>query len=70
MARKSLNELRAQAVATLEDNTTFNISPLDVRAMILDFIEAIQPAYGLLTIVGNTTQTVNIAPSLMVFTAA
>ena len=48
MPRKSIVELEAQAIATLEDNNTNNISPAEVRAMFLEFLNAIRPAYGVL----------------------
>jgi hypothetical protein len=63
-----MNELIAQANATIEDNVTGNITAADVRTMILDFINAISPAYGVLSIpTGTLTQTAGLTPVLMDF---
>ena len=43
-------ELKAQAVADLQDNNTGAISPADVRNMITEFLDTMTPAYGALTI--------------------
>jgi hypothetical protein len=48
MTIKSILELLAQADATIEDNTTGNITPSDVRAMFKDFLDTMSPAYGVL----------------------
>lgn len=56
MARKSYVELRAQANSTLPDNAANLISAADVRNMILDFLEATQPAYGTLSLPGPVNQ--------------
>ena len=55
MTIKSMNELLAQADATIEDNTTGNITPSDVRSLIKDLIDTISPAYGA---IGITTPVV------------
>lgn len=68
MPRKSLVELEAQAAATIESNVIGAVSAADVRQMFLDFINAIRPGYGQLTIVGSKNQVVSIAPSLLTFT--
>jgi hypothetical protein len=71
MARKSIVELIAQANATLADNTTGDITAADVRNMVLDFLNAIAPAYGVLSIpTGTLTQTVGLTPVLMDFNTA
>lgn len=71
MARKSMDELRAQAAATLEDNVTGNITAADVRNMILDFINAVAPAYGILQIpTGTLNQTAGLTPVVMDFNTA
>lgn len=70
MARKSINELIAQATADIPDNVTGLVSPADVRNLIIDFLNAIAPAYGVLGLAGPTNQTLNIAPALMVFDTA
>lgn len=46
MTRKSITDLYNQAIATVEDNTTGNISPADVRQMFLDILDTIRPSYG------------------------
>lgn len=46
MPRKSIQELIAQANANLPDNTAGLISAQDVRELIVDFLNAIAPAYG------------------------
>jgi hypothetical protein len=48
MTIKSIVELLAQADATIEDNTTGNITPSDVRALCKDIIDTMSPAYGVL----------------------
>lgn len=68
--RKSIQELRDQAAATIESNVAGAVSAADVRSMFLDFLNAIQPAYGLLTIANTKNQTVNITPSLLTFLEA
>jgi len=55
MTIKSMNELLAQADATIEDNTTGNITPSDVRSLIKDLIDTLSPAYGA---IGITTPVV------------
>lgn len=56
MARKSIQELVAQADATIEDNTTGNVTPADVRELIKDFLNAVRPAYGYLSKPGASPQ--------------
>jgi len=46
MTIKSIAELLLQADTTLEDNTSGNITPSDLRAMIKDFLDTVSPAYG------------------------
>lgn len=46
MTRKTISELYVQATETLNDNTTGEISPADVRTMIQDFLDTIRPSYG------------------------
>jgi hypothetical protein len=58
-------ELEAQAAATLEDNNTGAITPADIRAMILDFINAIRPAYG--QCLKTTPQTVSLGLTPVAF---
>jgi hypothetical protein len=47
---RSINELLAQADATIEDNTTGAITPADVRNMFKDFLDTIAPAYGAISL--------------------
>lgn len=48
MTIRSILELLAQADATIEDNTTGQISPADVRTLIKDFLDTMSPAYGVI----------------------
>lgn len=70
MARKSMAELRAQAIASLPDNVVEEITPADVRNMILDFINAIAPAYGVLRRSTPNVQTLGLTDSLVIFDVA
>ena len=70
MARKSINELIAQATADFPDNVTGLITPAKLRQFCIDFLNAIAPAYGYLTLAGPTSQTFGLTPALMVFSAA
>jgi len=56
---KSINELMAEANANFPDNTSGLISPADLRNFVLDFLEAMSPAYGYLTI-GETPVSVTV----------
>lgn len=65
MARKSVNELLAQADATIQDNATGDISAAEVRNIIKDFIDTMAPSYGVIsctssveTIPGGTPQVI------------
>lgn len=69
MARKSINELIAQATADIPDNVTGLVSPADVRNLIIDFLNAIAPAYALMSVTG-TQQTLGLTPSLVVMATA
>jgi hypothetical protein len=69
MTIKSIVELLAQADATIEDNTTGNITPSDVRTLIKDFLDTMSPAYGAINAPG-ITQVLSATPtSLKPFTA-
>jgi hypothetical protein len=50
MTRRTIVELIAQANATLPDNVIGDISPADVRNMILDFLDTIRPSYAVIQI--------------------
>jgi hypothetical protein len=60
MTIKSINELLAQADATLPDNTLGEISAADVRTIIKDFLDTMSPGYGALRL---ATQTLTLAPT-------
>jgi len=65
MARKSYNELRTEIAALFPDNTTNLIEPADVRAILLDILEATQPAYGVVTrLVSSGSVLVGITPAV------
>jgi hypothetical protein len=51
MTVKSMDELLAQADATIEDNITGAITPSDVRTLIKNFIDSISPGYGAISAV-------------------
>jgi hypothetical protein len=50
MTIKSIEQLLAQADATLADNVTGDISASDVRTLIKDFLDTIGPGYGVLNL--------------------
>ena len=62
MSRKSVQELLAQADATIEDNTAGMVSPADVRNLIKDFLNAIAPAYGYIRQTGAPAQNFGLTP--------
>lgn len=70
MARKSFNELIAQATADFPDNVTGLITPAALRQFCLDFLTAIAPAYGHLTATGPLSQTFGLTAALVVFSQA
>lgn len=70
MARKSINELVAQAIADFPDNVTGLITPAALRQFCLDFLAAITPAYGVLQRTSPNTQTVGTTDALVVFSGA
>lgn len=49
MSRKTIAALLAQADTTIEDNTTQNISPADVRSMVKDFVDSMTPGFASIT---------------------
>lgn len=65
MTIKSMNELLAQADATIEDNTSGAISPSDVRAIIKDLIDTISPAYGAIGITTPVAFTLSATPTTL-----
>ena len=66
MTRKTIVALKAQADATIEDNTTGLISAADVRSLFKDFMDTMTPGFGA---VGRATQTlINLGLPLQVVT--
>jgi hypothetical protein len=70
MPRKSIQELIAQATADFPDNVAGLITPAKLRQWAIDFLNAISPAYGYLTLTGPLTQTFGLTPALVVMQAA
>lgn len=70
MARKSINELIAQATADFADNVTGLITPTKLRNWAIDFLNSISPAYDYLTKITASPQTFGLTPALVVFDAA
>ena len=70
MPRKSIQELTAQAIASFPDNTTGLITPALLRAMFIDFLNAISPAYGLLSRSTPNVQVLGLAPVIVAFQTA
>jgi hypothetical protein len=66
MTIKSMNELLAQADATIQDNATGDITAAEVRTMIKDLIDTLSPAYGAISCASDvivlTATPVAIAP--------
>jgi hypothetical protein len=68
MARKSIQELIAQATSSFPDNVTGLITPALLRTWATDFLKAIAPAYGVLQKSAFGTQLVGLTPSVMQWT--
>ena len=66
MARKSIDELKAQATTDFPDNTAQLITPAKLRNLVLDFLNTVSPFYGVLQI-GPTpvVKQANIAESII-----
>lgn len=69
MPRKSMAELRALAASSFPDNITGLITPALLRQFCLDLIDAIAPAYALMS-VDSSSQTLGTTPSLVVMASA
>jgi hypothetical protein len=70
MTIRSILELIAQADATIEDNTTQQISAADVRNMIKDFLDTMSPAYGAI-LASSVVETLGAVPAVLApFTSA
>ena len=65
MARKSINELIAQANADFPDNATGLITPAKLRQFCVDFLNTMSPTYGYLTAAGPVSQTINTTWALL-----
>jgi hypothetical protein len=70
MARKSLEEVSADASVAFPDNTSGEITPLVLRNWIGELLMAIRPAYGYLNRVGPTVQALTTAFAALVFDSA
>ena len=66
MSRKTIVALLAQADATLEDNTTQNITASDVRNMVKDVIDTFRPGFGTLSNPSVTLPALAAAPGVIV----
>lgn len=62
MLRKSLDEIRVQAMAWLQNNQTGETSPGELRTLFLDFFDAIAPAYATLALAGPNNQELGQVP--------
>jgi len=70
MARKSITELLAALLTSFPDQNTKFITPLILRNYFTDFLNAIRPAYALLTRGAGVIQAVTVAPAPLQFTSA
>lgn len=66
--RPSIVELSAAVDTAFPDNLTGLITPAILRAFPHDFLNAIRPAYGLVTLPGSNVQTLGLTPQVVVFT--
>lgn len=67
MTRKSMSQLVADLLTSFPDNTTGLITPAVLRAYLTSVIEAIQPAYGLLSRSTTATQALTTTSAPLVF---
>ena len=70
MARKSMTELLAELLTSFPDNNAKFITPAILRGYFTDFINAIRPAYALLSRATGVSQSVTVAPAPLVFTTS
>ena len=70
MARKSMTELLAELLTSFPDQNTKFITPTILRGYFTDFINAIRPAYAILTRSAGVAQAVTVAPAPLQFTTA
>lgn len=66
MARKSVVQLQADLSTSFPDNTTGLITPAVVRTYLNNFLEAIRPAYGLVSRTAPNTQTIGTTDVVLV----
>lgn len=70
MTIRSVVQLLAQADITIEDNASGSISAADVRNMIKDFLDTINPAYGVI-VCTSVVEPLTAAPQVLApFTSA
>ena len=62
MLRKSLDEIRVQAMTWLQNNQTGEVSPGELRTLFLDFFDAIAPAHATLALAGPNNQELGQVP--------
>jgi hypothetical protein len=67
MARKSFVQLSADLLTSFPDNINGAITPLVLRTYIQNFLNAIRPAYGLLSRPNATAQTLGTADAAIIF---
>jgi hypothetical protein len=67
MARKSFVQLQADLLTAFPDNITGLITPAILRNYLNNFLEAIRPAYGLLSRTTPNAQTLQLADAPIVF---
>lgn len=63
MTIKSCVELLAQADATIQDNTTGDITAAEVRALFKDIVDTFTPAYGAILL--GSTETLSATPTVL-----
>lgn len=64
MTIKSCLELLAQADATIQDNTTGDITAAEVRQLFKDIIDTFSPAYGVITCT-SSVETLTATPAVL-----
>ena len=70
MTRPSIVELSAAVDTAFPDNTSGLITPAILRAFLHDFLNAVRPAYGIVTLPASNIQTLGLTPQVIVFTEA
>lgn len=70
MPVKSINELLAEANANFPDNNTQLITPVKLRQFCQDFLAAMAPFYGQLTLAGPSVQPQTTTPIVLVYDTA